>query len=161
MALQVKQGGPGLSYIFWYMTPNYLRANEFFSLKTKAPVFCANKVNRSTGAYGKCYQSCIRSRSLQCTCTYVQTLYDIICSYTKSGQLYEQDESLFCKDDHWDDQQYDASGQTCHSLHIQSETPAIALPNAWHAFETFALFPEYFCPYWNNFIYVIVEQRLP
>ena len=51
--------------------------------------------------------------------------------------------------------------QTCHSSRIQSETPAIALPNAWHALETFALFSEYFCPYCTNFIYVIIEQKLP
>ena len=27
--------------------------------------------------------------------------------------------------------------------------------------ETFALFSEYFCPYCTNFIYVIIEQKLP
>ena len=49
--------------------------------------------------------------------------------------------------------------QTCHSSSIQSETPAIALPNAWQALETFALFSEYLCPYCTNFIYVIIEQK--
>ena len=29
---------------------------------------------------------------------------------------------------------------------IQSEIPEIALPNAWHAFETLSLFSEYFFP---------------
>ena len=51
--------------------------------------------------------------------------------------------------------------QTCHSSRNQSETPAIALPNAWHALETFALFSEYFCPYCTTFIYFIIEQILP
>ena len=39
---------------------------------------------------------------------------------------------------------YWTAGQTCHSSCIQSETPAIVLPNVWRALETFALFPDVF-----------------
>ena len=51
--------------------------------------------------------------------------------------------------------------QTCNSSRIQSETPAIALPNAWHMLETFALFSQHFCPYCTKFIYVIMSKNCP
>ena len=51
--------------------------------------------------------------------------------------------------------------QTCDSSHIQSETPAIALPNVWQALEIFALFSEYFCSYCTNFNDFVIEQKLP
>ena len=53
------------------------------------------------------------------------------------------------------------NSQTCHSSRTQSETPAIALPDARHALDTFALFSGSICPYFTNFIYVIIEHKLP
>ena len=46
----------------------------------------------------------------------------------------------------------------CHSSRIESETPAIALPNAWHALE---IFSKHFCPYCTNFIMLSLSKNFP